>query len=421
MTDLTTPSLDSEVVDERQSWFAQVLRIDHEAARGLLHGEFEAQHFPQYELSSVLVAIAMLSPFDTAAFESAGKHRRLPTSSYRVQTGHDSSMKCSVPGVHSAIETADGDPVILLTGESPSGIDVLVFAADDAVKRRVLDQLQALVTGAASCWRGKRVLFTGAEACLYRHLPPVETDTIAIDAAVETELRRNLIVPITRFGTDDRLADRRGVLVHGRTGIGKTRALEWVQGSVADAATVIVTTPVMVDRSHALNDLFEMAASAAPSLIVIEDFDIAFVGRETTGFASDAMAELLSYVDGADRRRGVFVVATTNHPKVLDSAIVRRPGRFDRKIVIDDPSAEVRSAFVRSMLERIGGDDSQVDTIVARTDEWSIAEIEEAGQLAVLIALDTDSAVDVLAALDDVHRGTKGIDPEPKKPRTGYV
>ena len=124
-------------------------------------------------------------------------------------------------------------------------------------------------------------------------------------------------------------------------------------------------------------------------------------------------------MDGPAKVRGSFVAATTNHPGVLDDALTKRPGRFDRKIEVADASREARLAMATMMLGRIGGDPTTADAIADRTDGWSLAELDEAAHLAVLTSLDTDEPVDLMAALADVHRDAKGV--EADKPTTGYV
>jgi ATP-dependent 26S proteasome regulatory subunit len=219
------------------------------------------------------------------------------------------------------------------------------------------------------------------------------------------------------------LADRRGVLLHGRPGTGKTWALEWVQAEVAeanDSATVIVTTPMMFGHGSPMKDLFDFAEEAAPVLIVMEDVDLAHLNRKMGPVGTDALGEMLQFMDGPARVRGAFVAATTNYPQVLDSALTKRPGRFDRKIEVGDAHTEARRQMAELLLERIGGSTERVDAIVNRTDGWSLAELDEAAHLAVLTSLDTGEPVDLLGALDQVHRGEQGIT-DSKNTTTGYV
>jgi ATP-dependent Zn protease len=189
---------------------------------------------------------------------------------------------------------------------------------------------------------------------------------------------------------------------------------------VNEKATVIVTTPMMFGSGLPMKDLFDFAEEAAPVLIVMEDLDLAQLNRKMGPVGTDALGEMLQFMDGPARVRGAFVAATTNYPQVLDSALTKRPGRFDRKIKVGDAHAEARRQMAELVLERIGGSNDDIDAIVSRTDGWSLAEIDEAAHLAVLTSLDTGEPVDLLGALDQVHRGERGIT-DSKNTTTGYV
>ncbi|MBU6330632.1 MAG: ATP-binding protein, partial [Acidobacteria bacterium] len=227
-------------------------------------------------------------------------------------------------------------------------------------------------------------------------------------------------VPIVQYRTEHRPVDRRGVLLHGLPGTGKTWALGWVQAQVADHATVIVTTPAMFGHPFAMSDLFKMAVGGAPTLVIMEDLDLTITARSSYG-GGDALGELLASLDGPSRALGVFVAATTNHIEALDHALTQRPGRFDRRIEVGDATEEARRVVISQLIARIGAPEDQITTLVARTSGWTLAEIEEAGTLAVLTALDLDQPIDVVAALGDVHRRSVDGMAVGAKPEAGYV
>ena len=420
MTTPIAPTTTTEP-DAELAWFADVLQVDPTTAAELLDYQFAVACFPSYEGDSALVAIEMQNILDRAVFSGPPPMRRRPVGSERVTTSHEFSLTCSSAGTYVAIVTTDGERAVVRANISREDVDVLVYAEREEVREKVLDQLCALITGAASCWRGSRILFTHARRVMYRHLPPSTADGTSLPPTLAQELRRNLIVPINGYDTDHRLVDRRGVLLHGRPGTGKSWALDWVQAQVAGRATVIVATAWMLNHSMSIGALFDMAASAAPCLVVLEDLDLALSGREVSGYVSDSLGELLMFMDGPDRKRGVFVAATTNYPQALDRALTRRPGRFDRKIEVGDATVDARRSVITKVIEEIAGDPESIEAVVTRTDGWSLAEINEAGQLAVLTAHDTGEPVDLLGALDDVHRGSKGIEQSTKRPDTGYV
>jgi len=384
-------------------WMIDVLEVEPDEIHDLWMETQSATSFEPFEHDSVLVAIEMLSPIDRARFNGPHDDGRQPARFSIVPTSVDTTMRCGALGLFNAVVDEHGNRFVVVAMDGNGDIDVIVIGPDETGREELIARIEALVAGAASTWRGQRILVDLTQTRRFRHLAPVAHGECHLDAELEAELRRNLIVPITQYRTEKRPVDRRGVLLYGRPGTGKTWALGWVQAQVADRATVIVTTPAMFSHPFAMADLFKMAIGGGPTLVVMEDLDLTIGSRSGYG-GSDALGELLSYLDGPSRALGVFVAATTNYIGALDDALTRRPGRFDRRIEVGDATEDARRAIVTEMIERIGADAEQIETVVSRTSGWSLAELQEAGTLAVLTALDVDQPIDVVAALADVHR-----------------
>jgi ATP-dependent 26S proteasome regulatory subunit len=104
-------------------------------------------------------------------------------------------------------------------------------------------------------------------------------------------------------------------------------------------------------------------------------------------------------MDGPGRTPGVFVVATTNHPEMLDPALSQRPGRFDVTLEASEAPDEVRRRAVEAMATELGVSGDEVTDVVARTKGYSMAEIAAIGQMAWLVAADTGDAPSLVAAL----------------------
>lgn len=401
-------------------WLADVLRVDLTEIEAMwLDGQSSATYQP-YERDSILIAVEMMDPVDRASFDERSPCGRIPVGFEQIPISYDSTKRCSTVGTYNVVEAPNGSPVIVWVLDGNIDLDVVVIGPDADAREQVLATLDMLVATSASNWRGQRILFDPTKHSWLQHLPPAQIPAVSLSDDLRDELRRNLVVPIRNFGLDARLAGRRGVLLHGRPGTGKTQAIEWVQTEVAEFATIIVATPAMFGSALPIKDLFLMARTATPSLVVMEDIDLTLISRAISPMGNDALGELLQFMDGPSKVNGAFVAATTNHIGVLDDALIRRPGRFDRKIEVSDATREARIQMATMLIDRIGAQGCTAEAIADRTDGWSLAELDEAAHLAVLTSLDIDEPVDLLGALDQVHRTEDGT-PRPRKPTTGYV
>ena len=162
-------------------------------------------------------------------------------------------------------------------------------------------------------------------------------DTIdALREMVELPLRHPEL--FQRLGVDP----PKGVLLHGPPGTGKTLLARAVANESAAKFFSIAGPEIMGsaygESERRLREIFEQAAQAAPSIIFIDEIDsIAPKRGQVTGEAEKRLvAQLLTLLDGMEPRQNTVVIAATNRPEAIDEAL-RRPGRFDREIIIGVP------------------------------------------------------------------------------------
>ncbi len=147
----------------------------------------------------------------------------------------------------------------------------------------------------------------------------------------------------TRLGVDP----PKGVLLHGPPGTGKTRLARAVANE-SEANFFTINGPEIMGSAYGesekrLREVFEEAAKAAPSIVFIDEIDsIAPKRGQVSGEAEKRLvAQLLTLMDGLHSGSNIVVIAATNRPDAIDEAL-RRPGRFDREIVIGVPDESGR-------------------------------------------------------------------------------
>ena len=145
----------------------------------------------------------------------------------------------------------------------------------------------------------------------------------------------------------------KGALLIGPPGTGKTLLAKAVAGeakvpffSLSGAGFVEMFVGVGASR---VRDLFKQAEQNAPCIIFIDEIDAIGKSRDSQ-FGNDereqTLNQLLSEMDGFDTSKGIVILAATNRPEVLDKALLR-PGRFDRRIIVDKPDLKGRVAILR--------------------------------------------------------------------------
>lgn len=177
----------------------------------------------------------------------------------------------------------------------------------------------------------------------------------------------------------------RGVLLMGAPGTGKTLLARAVAGEAAVpfyylSASEFVEMFVGVGASR-VRDLFKMAKQSAPSIVFIDEIDA--VGRHRgagLGGGHDEREQTLNQIlvelDGFEPHESVIVMAATNRPDVLDPALLR-PGRFDRRVVLDLPDIKDREAILKIHARNKNlAEDVNIRRVAERTPGFSGADLQ---------------------------------------------
>jgi len=212
----------------------------------------------------------------------------------------------------------------------------------------------------------------------------------------------------------------KGVLLVGAPGTGKTLLARAVAGE-ADVPFFSISGSEFVEMfvgvgASRVRDLFDQGKKSAPCLIFIDEIDA--VGRQRgagLGGGHDereqTLNQLLVEMDGFDSNEGIILIAATNRPDILDSALLR-PGRFDRRIVVNMPDLKGREEIMRVHVRNIPLDkDVDLAVLGRSTPGFSGADlanlVNEAALLAARHGQDNVTMLDFESSKDKVLMGVE--------------
>jgi len=212
----------------------------------------------------------------------------------------------------------------------------------------------------------------------------------------------------------------KGVLLVGPPGTGKTLLARAVAGeakvpyfSLSGSEFVEMFVGVGAAR---VRDLFRQAEAKAPCIVFIDELDALGKTRVQSPMGGheereQTLNQLLAEMDGFDAKKGVIIMAATNRPEVLDPALLR-PGRFDRRVLVDKPDIKGREAILRIHLRGVKlAETVDVARLAARTSGFAGADLANLVNEAALLAARRDKAsVDQSDFNDAVDRIVAGLE-----------
>lgn len=274
-----------------------------------------------------------------------------------------------------------------------SGVELRRWDTPDGTIRVVRVLIPCGDSPVESFWAVRRDEVRRFYRAVRRHIRSERQDPAPI--LPEEDLKRlwDNTVGFLRRGQDQMarygVTPKRGVLLLGEPGNGKTMACRWLaaecQRHGLEWQTVSAETFEDARINRSVPSLFCLDS---PGIILFDDFDSALRDRANHG-ETDRQATFLSELDGVDQKSGVVFLFTTNSAlHELDPAM-RRPGRIDVVIRFPSPAAPLRRRLIRERWHEdiLGGID--LPQAVADTDGFSFAEVEEAKKLLVLRHVET--------------------------------
>jgi ATPase family associated with various cellular activities (AAA) len=305
------------------------------------------------------------------------------------------TMACVRCGLY-LVDDAGTRLALLLRGPSdhdPDGNATLeVACADQAAAQRVVDEVRRQAV-ARNVFRGQVISFgdemfghgRGSGGGLRFHdRPLLSRDMVVLPPAVIDGIERQVIGVARHAGR--LLASgqhlKRGVLLHGAPGTGKTHTIRYLLGQL-DGVTVVILSGYAL---RWIGEACSVARALAPSVVVIEDVDLIAEERGPRTGQHPLLFQLLNEMDGLGADVDVTFLLTTNRPELLETALAQRPGRVDHAAELPLPDAEARRTLIALYQGNLLLDVSGLDDVITRTEGVTAAFLKELLRRAALLA-----------------------------------
>jgi AAA+ superfamily predicted ATPase len=153
------------------------------------------------------------------------------------------------------------------------------------------------------------------------------------------------------------LTVRRGLLLSGPPGDGKSTAIECFVNDIAGEASILI-----VEAVEHIRAVYHLAQTLSPAIVILEDLDLMTKSRQNPyAYAAvskdDVTGELLQVLSGGSAYDDIVTIATTNHPEAIDEALAKRAGRFDAHVRMGYPSDADKQRILDLYLDRFGVND----------------------------------------------------------------
>jgi SpoVK/Ycf46/Vps4 family AAA+-type ATPase len=221
--------------------------------------------------------------------------------------------------------------------------------------------------------RTKVTVFTDGRHGIETDVQPMTRMVDREEVVMNDELKKELYRSIDQFFAEDRsffqqyrIPYKRGILLYGKPGNGKTTLVKSIAGSIeAPVAYWQITEHTCSDS---IQEVFEAAEQMAPMILIIEDID---------SMPQQARSFFLNTLDGATSKEGIFLIGTTNYPERIDPALMNRAGRFDRAYEIRLPDEALRLVYLQKKgIEPLLGPEAAI-RMAKLTEGFSFAQLNE--------------------------------------------
>ena len=200
---------------------------------------------------------------------------------------------------------------------------------------------------------------------------------------------------------DYKLAYKRGIMLHGPAGSGKSSTIQLLMQDVIERGGVVINFNNPNTFISGVRKLREIQPDS-PLVVLMEDID--------SIIETNSESEVLNLLDGVNQIDKVVFLATTNYPERLGDRIINRPSRFDKRFKIGHPNAESRRIYLEFVIggaEKVGELKIDLDLWVGDTEGFSIAHLKELFVAVVILGDSYEDALSTLTAMREENLDSK--------------
>jgi hypothetical protein len=322
--------------------------------------------------------------------------------------GPDETLPCVQYGLFLIVD-GENRLAVLMRGpqeHSPQmAVTLEIVCSDELVGRSFLEEVRRLMVE-LNVFRGQVLSFGvshmghfGVGPIVFHHRPAMERSGLVLGNGVLNSIERE-VLGIARQRARLRASGqhvKRGLLLHGPPGTGKTHTVRYLVSQVRSHTVVLLTGGglAMIRTACALARMLQ------PAVVVLEDIDLVAQERGMfPGQSNPLLFDVLNEMDGMAEDADVAFLLTTNRADLLEPALAARPGRVDLavEIALPDPDARKRliDLYGRGLDLRL----SDVEAIVSKTEGVTASFIKELMRKAALMAAERSSGDGAIAVTD---------------------
>jgi hypothetical protein len=288
----------------------------------------------------------------------------------------------------------DGTPVVVAIRGPVEHMEpecmLQVLAADRDAATATRERIETLMRE-RDVYRGQILTFgyseyRGNELVTFHPRPELGADEVILPDGVLDTVERHVVLAGSRAAGLKAAGQhlKRGLLLHGPPGTGKTHTVRYLLSRLAGSTVIVISGPAL----RFLGQAIALARRLQPSVVVVEDVDLIAQDRSYTPHGNPLLIQLLNEMDGVGADADVTFMLTTNRVEELEHALTDRPGRVDLAVEIPRPDATGRERLLELYTRDVVLDLPNRAELISRTEGVTASFIREWARRSVLVALD---------------------------------